>query len=175
MAEELAIEENITYRISNEEDITTILEFRELIFKESGVPDSFYIQNMREKLRKFYFQEYEADRMRHFIALNNNNEPIAVIGSLIKNDFPYFLFDPGFYGWIIDVYTLPSYRGKGIATHLLELNHQWLGNKGVRDIKLLAFSAEAKRVYEKVGYKVTNIMSFSQAENNNLDEIIKGR
>lgn len=146
-------------KISDHEDIPTIIKFREFLFSESDGERHTFIKDSKEKLEKFYNQEYEAKKMTHFIAFNEKQEPIAVVGALIKNDFPYFTYEPGFYGWIVDVYTKPEYRGKGLAGKLLELNIQWLKSKGVKEVKLLTFSKEATKIYERFGFKNTNQMN----------------
>ena len=84
---------------------------------------------------------------------------MAIAGALIKNDFPYYLFKPGFYGWIIDVYTEPDYRGRKLATKLIDLTQEWLKKKGVKEAKLIASGSEARKLYEKLDYKATWEMS----------------
>lgn len=155
----MSVNKDQKIKVASKEDIPVILKFREALFNESHGEEHDFVKNSNEKLVDFYNQEYEAKTMTHFIAFNDADEPVAVLGALIKNDFPYFTYEPGFYGWIVDAYTRPEYRGKGLASKLLEANIQWLKAKGVKDVKLLAFSKEAIRVYKKFGFKDTNQMS----------------
>ncbi|MBN7773977.1 GNAT family N-acetyltransferase [Clostridium aminobutyricum] len=162
-------------RIGTVNDIQLILQFRRSMFEEIGVEESLFIENVQEILLDLYMKELKADRIRHFIAYDVNDRPIAVMGSLMKTDFPYYLFKPGFYGWIIDAYTVKEYRGQGLATKLLELNSEWLKEKGAQEIKLIASGNEARRVYEKFGFKATWEMSLNLSKVKTFNEIIEQR
>lgn len=94
---------DITIKKASEKDISLIFQFRESLFRETGFSDDFYIENVKEETIKFYKKQYSEDKMQHFIVYNSEKKPIGVAGSLLKNDFPYFLFKPGFYGLIVDV------------------------------------------------------------------------
>lgn len=154
-------------------EIPFALYFRGLLFKESGVPDSIYIPEKDKITHAFYEEETKAGRMRHIFAYNQEGQPVAIIGSLLKSDFPYFLFNPGYYGWIIDVYTLPAYRGKGLANRLLEENINWLKGKNVAEVKLVSFGTEARRIYEKRGFKEANVLSLNLSSAPSVSDIIK--
>lgn len=152
------IKEKFIIKPAKEKDIPIILKFREALFEESGYSDDSFVNDSKNHLKTFYEEKYRLNKMQHFIAYNSKGEPAAVVGSLLKEDFPYFLFKPGFYGWIIDAYTEPEYRKRGIASKLLEDNVQWLKEKGVSNIKLIAFSEEAIKIYKKAGFSDVNVM-----------------
>ncbi|AND84872.1 GNAT family N-acetyltransferase [Clostridium tyrobutyricum] len=143
---------------ASEKDISLILQFRDSLFRETGFSDNFYIEDFKEETMKFYKKQYNLDKMQHFIVYNSEREPIGVAGSLLKDDFPYFLFKPGFYGWIVDVYILPKFRKRGLASKLLDLNIKWIKSKGASAIQLLAFSEEAIRIYKHAGFENVDIM-----------------
>ncbi|MCH3963676.1 MAG: GNAT family N-acetyltransferase [Clostridium sp.] len=151
----------IVIKKAAQKDIPLIFQLRELLFKESGFKDDFYIENVKEKTIDFYKNQYNENKMQHFIGYNSEGKVIGVAGSLIKNDFPYFLFKPGFYGWIVDVYTLPKFRKNGMASRLLDLNIQWIKSRGACEIQLLAFSKEAIKVYRDFGFKDVNVMKLN--------------
>lgn len=149
---------DIIIKKASRKDISLILQFRKFLFEESGFSDDFYIGNIKKETIHFYLQQYSKDKMQHFIAYNSEGKAVCVVGSLIKNDFPYLLFKPGFYGWIVDVYTLPEFRKRGLASRLLNLNVQWIKSKGANEIQLLAFSKEAIRIYRDAGFEDVNVM-----------------
>jgi len=155
-----------------EKDIPIAIELRKLLFKEMGVPDEALIDNAYDNILQLYRNEFSKGRIRHFIAYNSYKEPVAIAGALLKNDFPYYLFKPGYYGWIIDVYTKPQYRGKKISTKLLQLTHDWLKEKGVNEAKLICGGSDARKLYEKLGYRPTWEMSLNISENRTYNEII---
>ena len=175
MADITFIKDKYSIKAGSSKDIPQILYFRKLLFQEMGVADNLLIDNVGETLLDLYTQEFKADRIRHFIAYDNNDTPVAVVGGLLKNDFPYYLFKPGFYGWIIDVYTVPEQRGQGLAGKLLELTTEWIKTKGAQEMKLIAAGKDARRLYERHGFRPTWEMSANLTGIKTYNEIIDQR
>lgn len=163
---------DFSFAPAEQQDIPLVLNFRRLLFDEMGVPENALIDDSYEVLFNLYQMEFQRGRIQHFIAYNREQEPIAISGALLKTDFPYFLFKPGYYGWIIDVYTVPQYRGKKLASRLLELTQQWLIAKGVQEAKLIAVGSHAKQLYERLGYRATWEMSINLSGNKTYNELI---
>lgn len=168
--------ENINFIIkeAGEEDIPLALNLRKKLFRDTGVPEEAF----RDDLDSFLFQEYtnayKNNNMIHFFAYDkeNSRQPAAVAGILIKRDFPYYLFKPGYYGWIIDVYTEPEYRGRGLASKLLEFTEKWAVEKGISELKLISASKDARRIYERLGYRPTSEMSMNIGGEKTYNEYI---
>jgi GNAT superfamily N-acetyltransferase len=99
--------------------------------------------------------------MAHFFAHSATGEIAAAAGALLKRDFPYLLFKPGYYGWIIDVFTEPKHRKQGLSTKLLEFVHEWLRGNDVREAKLISAGSAPRRLYERLGYRQTWEMSLN--------------
>lgn len=167
--------EKFTIRAGTEQDIPLILAFRKRLFQETGVTADALLPDVDTILNDLYHKEYSAGTMRHYIAYTEENVPAAVAGGLIKTDFPYHLFHPGYYGWIVDVYTLPEYRGRKLATKLLEHTNQWLKEKGVYEAKLIAAGSEARRLYERIGFRPTWEMSLNLSGAKTYNEFIDAR
>lgn len=165
-------DQNFVYVSAGKEDIPLALKFRKYLFDEMGIPDTALIDGSYDVLVERYNEEFDAENIRHFIAYDRNNEPLAIAGALIKSDFPYYLFKPGYYGWIIDVYTVPRYRGKGLASKLMELTARWLIGKGAREAKLIAAGSAARRLYERLGYRATWEMSMNLSGSKTYNEFI---
>lgn len=157
---------------AEKKDIALALNFRRILFDEMGVPEHSLIDHCYDVLFDLYQEEFERGRIQHFIGYNKVNEPIAIAGALLKTDFPYYLFKPGYYGWIIDVYTVPKYRGRKLASQLLELTQQWLIAKGVQEAKLIALGSSARRLYERLGYRATWEMSMNLSGSRTYNEFI---
>jgi GNAT superfamily N-acetyltransferase len=169
------LEQKISIEEGSEQSVKLALTLRKLLFEEMGVEKTSLLDNVEKVLEEYYLQEYKSDRIKHFIAYNEENTPIAIAGAILKTDFPYFTFKPGVYGWIIDVYTLPEYRGNKLATRLLELTNKWLIGKGIYEVKLIASGEDAKRLYEKIGFKPTWEMNMNLTDNKTYNEIIGNR
>jgi GNAT superfamily N-acetyltransferase len=168
---------NQTYSVekATEKDVALILALRKKMFREMGVPDTALLDDADDVLLALYRDAYRRDEMVHFIAYDENRNPAAVAGALLKRDFPYLLFKPGDYGWIIDVYTEPGRRGKNFAAKLIALTHDWLREKGVREAKLISAGADARRLYRRIGYRPTWEMSFNLAEEPTYNEMMDAR
>lgn len=159
-----------------EAELPLALDFRQKLFLEMGVSENVLIPESRQVLYELYSREFEADRLRHYAAFTKDNDiPVAVTGALLKEDFPYFLFRPGTYGWIVDVYTLPEHRQRGLAKALLMKTHEWLISKGIVEAKLIASGREARRLYERSGYKPTWEMTLSLSGGATFNNIIDER
>jgi GNAT superfamily N-acetyltransferase len=148
-----------TIRQGTIEDVELAVAFRWLMFNGSGKEEA--VEHIRREVSERYRTEYQNDSIIHFFAINTENEPVASAGAIIKSDFPYCFFKPGYYGWIIDVYTRPEYRGNGIARALIDKNHQWLKAKGAIEARLIAVGKKPQELYEKIGYRTTWEMSFN--------------
>lgn len=153
-------------------DVPLALNFRKKLFHDMGVPDTALTDNSDEVLNTLYQDAYLGDEIVHFIAYDKNRIPVAITGALLKRDFPYLLFKPGFYGWIIDVYTEPAHRGNNLATKLLELTHNWLKESGVQEAKLISAGADPRRLYQRIGYRSTWEMSFNLADKPTYNEMM---
>lgn len=161
---------------AGETDIPLALDFRKKLFQDTGVPTTAFRDDLDSLLFQEYTSAYQRDEMIHFLAYstNVNERPVAIAGILLKKDFPYYLFKPGFYGWVIDVYTEPEYRGVGLATSLLEQVKIWALKKGVQEIKLISASKNARSIYERLGYRSTSEMSLNVSGQKTYNEYIDG-
>lgn len=148
------------------------LRLRKKLFCETGVPDAVLLNDSDDRLHAFYRDAYRHDEMVHFIAYGEDGDPVAIAGALLKRDFPYLLFKPGSYGWIIDVYTEPTHRGRGLATRLLSLTHDWLRERGMQEVKLISASKGARRLYQRLGYRSTSEMSLNLSDRPTYNEMI---
>lgn len=159
-----------------EDELLLALDFRQKLFLEMGVSENVLIPESRQVLYELYSREFEAERLRHYAAYTKEGHvPVAITGALLKEDFPYFLFRPGSYGWIVDVYTLPEHRQRGLAKALLAKTHEWLISKGIVEAKLIASGKEARRLYERGGYRPTWEMTLSLSGGTTFNNIIDER
>lgn len=160
---------------ASEEDVALALSLRKKLFQDIGVPDSALLEDVEDVLSALYHDAYRKDEIVHYIAYDAEGNPAAITGALIKRDFPYLTFKPGSYGWIIDVYTEPAHRGNKLATRLLDLTHNWLREKNVSEAKLISAGADARRLYQRIGYRSTWEMSLNLADEPTYNEMMDVR
>jgi GNAT superfamily N-acetyltransferase len=160
------------FKKSTSADIPLALDLREKLFGEMGIAEKALLDDARARLFEIYSHAYEIDEMAHFFAYSAGGDIAAVAGALLKRDFPYLLFKPGYYGWIIDVFTEPAHRRRGLSAKLLELSHEWLRGKGVWEAKLISAGSEPRRLYERLGYRQTWEMSFNLTNQPTYNEFV---
>ena len=160
------------FRAASVDDVALALHFRRKLFEEMGVPRGSLREEEPDLLRVIYTEAYGKGEIIHYFAFDAQDRPVAAAGALLKSDFPYLLFKPGRYGWIIDVYTEPEHRGQRLATQLLALTHAWLKTKGVAEVKLIAAGPDARRLYERAGYRATWEMSHNLSDKPTYNELI---
>ncbi len=59
--------------------------------------------------------------------------------------------------WILNMYTEPEYRGRGLAKSIIEVMISWCREQGFEWVSLHASDA-GRHLYEKLGFKPTNEM-----------------
>ena len=142
-------------RAASREELKKIVKMKLAMFREVGVEEELAAKP-REVILKYYQDLYDKDKMRHFVC-EEGGGLVACAGGFIKNDFPHCFFEPGYYGFIGDVYTYPDYRRQGKAVRLTEKVVNWLKEKEVKEIRL--FASEAGRaIYEELGFEASDEM-----------------
>jgi len=59
--------------------------------------------------------------------------------------------------WVVNMFTDPEHRRRGLARRLVKTIVEWCGKEGMRFLYLHA-SDDGRRLYESVGFKSTNEM-----------------
>ncbi len=149
---------SITYEIREAADIELAIQFR--LHTAEKMPEAPSKASI-EQAHQIYAEAYRNGSIVHYFAFNQQGEAIASAGALLKTDFPYLFSKPGQYGWIIDVYTKPPYRGNGLARQLIERSNNWLRQKGIYESKLIAYGKKPQKIYEQLGYRPTWEMSLN--------------
>ena len=143
--------ENITFRKLNENDKELFVNLR-IIFLE----DRFKLDgNEKEEIKnnlKIYFDKHICKN--DFIGIiGEYNGKIVSVAYLIIYDKPANLNNLyGKVGTLINVYTFPEYRKKGIAKRLVENIINEAKNNGIKYFDLLA-SESGYKIYENIGFK----------------------
>jgi len=136
-------------------DLEELIHLKLLMFEDAGY-EKILASDAKELILDDYKALYKDNKAQHFI-IKKNEKIVAMVGAFIKSDLPYRYYKTPYYGFIGDVYTVKGYRGNGFATLLTNQALEWLSNKEVESIRLLA-SKDASKLYEKFGFKVTDEM-----------------
>ena len=133
----------------NEIDILANLRKQQLI-DEGMAPSS----DIDLELHNFFLRNMEDGNLIEWVAIDK--EEIIATAAIIFYDFPpNFINKSGVRGYIANVYTRPEYRGRGIATDLIDKLVEEARDRGVKKLWLGA-SKMGRPVYLKYGFVETD-------------------
>ena len=140
-----------------ERDLPLVLDYRHRMMVEAG-GSHLLADDWRELTQAYYTKGYGAGSCAHF-GWQEGGRIVATAGAVIRDDFPFFTFKTRQFGWIMDVYVLPEYRRRGLASRLTQHTIEWLRGKGIVVVRLSA-SNEAKQagLYQRMGFHLSNDM-----------------
>ena len=147
---------DMIFRHASEQDIEQIVALKIAMFEEAQLQHLLAVDAM-ECIRSDYVRLYAQRTTQHFVACDASNQTVGMAGAFLKSDLPFRYYAVPRYGFLGDVYTIPRYRGSGVATHLSQTAISWLSNHGVSMIRLLA-SKDARPVYERLGFEASDEM-----------------
>ena len=142
----------ITYRRAIFSDAEKLAEIRAIFLKEAGNITSDADKIFIERANLEYFKKALCDEtFLSWLALDNE-EIIATSGLSFSVVPPYTQVLDGKVAYIMNMYTLPTYRKRGIGTELLKRVIDEAKQLGYKKITLDATKI-GKPLYEKYGFK----------------------
>jgi GNAT superfamily N-acetyltransferase len=138
----------MNYRLSIKEDIPLLIELRKRqLIDEGQNPDV----NMDQELVKFFNNHFADNTLVEWVAEEDGK--IVGTAAILFFEFPPAFTNPsGIKGYITNMFTVPEYRGQGLASELLKKVLDEARSRSVKNI-LLAASDMGKPVYKKVGFE----------------------
>ncbi|WP_034333429.1 GNAT family N-acetyltransferase [Bacillus sp. J37] len=136
-------------------DIDSIISLRIALLKELGEIKSSKEEQLVVSSTKEYLQQaLSNNEFISYIAMCNG-ETVGVSGVVIIKRPPYLENLNGIEAYILNMYTIPQHRGRGISRKLLELCIDECKDMGVRRVWLHS-SENGKHLYQKVGFTPKN-------------------
>ncbi|NHJ87975.1 MAG: GNAT family N-acetyltransferase [Asgard group archaeon] len=140
-----------TLRKATLDDINKLIEFRIEFLKEfQQTPNEPEMITFQKSLRDFLLEKMKSDEFIAWLA-EVNNEIIATSGLSFLQRPPHFHNLTGKFGYIMNMYTKPEWRQKGIASALLEKLIEEIRSKGI-DFIFLHATPIGKPLYLKYGF-----------------------
>jgi GNAT superfamily N-acetyltransferase len=149
----------IQIREATVRDIPEILRQRRRMYEDMHYTDASAIARMSDLTRNWLRRAMPEDGFRAWLAFHSDR-PIAGAAVLITSwpAHPYDLECRR--ATILNVYTEPAYRRRGIARQLLETIVAWCRQQGLARVSLHA-SDDGRRLYESLGFEPGNEMRLS--------------
>ncbi|MES2560182.1 MAG: GNAT family N-acetyltransferase [Bacteroidota bacterium] len=141
----------ITFHRATASDAQLLADNRILFALElSGVQPEGDIEALRTQLATYFKQATRDNSCISYIA--KCNDEIAGIGSVHIRDMPANFKNPsGKWGYIMNMYTLPEYRRKGVCRGILNALVECATGYGVTGFELHA-TIEGEMVYKQEGF-----------------------
>jgi GNAT superfamily N-acetyltransferase len=147
----------ITIREAAPGESAIILHHRRSMFHDMGEGTVEELDRMVEVASLWLARALADGSYRHWLALDASGR-VAGGGGVLLCPWPAHPKDPCTERAIIlNVYTEPEFRKRGIAREIMLAILAWVKEQGLRSVNLHA-SVEGRKLYEKLGFEATNEM-----------------
>ena len=142
---------NFVFGNANQNDIDELIRLRlAFITEDAGSLSSLQEQCIEEQLRD-YFNRKLGKELIAFVA--RDEKCIIAVAYLLLMEMPANArLQNGLYGEVLNVYTLPEFRGKGLCTTLMQHLIEYGKKCGLGCIDLSA-TENGYPIYAKLGFK----------------------
>lgn len=151
----------MNYRRATLKDAEILAELRylQLLEEEDQFKvDAIVPKDFKSTLLNFFNQHLETDRYIQIVV--EEDEKIVATGAIIIYQFPpSFDLENGLKAYVTNMYTIPNYRRKGLASKILEELKQYAKQKGALAMWLGA-SPLGEPIYLKSGFVKTERMDY---------------
>jgi GNAT superfamily N-acetyltransferase len=139
-------------RAATREDIDVLVRHRELMFREMGWEADY--SEMARHYGRWLDTVLPAGSYFGWVVTPQGDETIVSSGGIIVVPWtpgPHAM-DPRL-AWIVNVYTEPPHRKRGLARRLMIEMHEWCRAQGIQRTALNA-SSGGQPIYESMGYEL---------------------
>jgi GNAT superfamily N-acetyltransferase len=152
----MTVEPDMLIREATVADLATIMRHRRAMFFDMGFCDNAALDAMEATSTPFIKAGLEKGSYRAWLA---ETKGIMVAGGgLVIVGYPSTPHDPSpRRAWILNMYTEPEYRRRGLAKAIVETIVGWCRIQGFASVFLHASDA-GRHLYEVLGFTPTNEM-----------------
>jgi GNAT superfamily N-acetyltransferase len=143
-------------REASSSDLDIIIRHRRCMFRYMGHRDGAALERMETTSAPFIAAGLADGSYRGWLV--ENAEGVVAGGGVVIVGYPSAPHAPRpCRAWILNMYTEPKYRGRGLAKLIMEAMFSWCREQGFEWVSLHASDA-GRHLYEKLGFKPTNEM-----------------
>jgi len=141
-----------TIRRATLADLETLVALRFGLFRDLGrALDAAGTATLDAAMRAYIVEELPAERFIGWLACDDDGAPIGCGGFVFVRRPLQPEDTSGREGYIMNMYTEPAWRGRGVASLMVRAILNFARTAGVRQIHLHA-SAQGRSVYERAGF-----------------------
>ena len=151
---------NPTIRSATPADIPEILRQRRAMYEDMNYTNDTALTTMAKLTAEYLAQAIPNGAFHAWLAIDDDAHPIAG-AALIISPWPAHPYDLECRrATILNVYTNPQYRRRGIARQLMQTVLAWCKAEGLARVTLHA-SDQGRHLYESLGFEPSNEMRLS--------------
>jgi GNAT superfamily N-acetyltransferase len=148
---------DITIREAAPSELAIVLHHRRSMFRDMGEGTVEELNRMVEVASRWFARALADGSYRHWLALDSSGR-VAGGGGVLLCPWPANPKEPcAERAVILNVYTEPEFRKRGIARQIMLRILTWVKEQGLRSVNLHA-SDEGRHLYETLGFETTNEM-----------------
>jgi GNAT superfamily N-acetyltransferase len=151
------MQEEIVIREAQATDIAEIVRHRRRMHEDIGELDARALDAMQASTSTFLEQAIPAGIFRGWLAQTSAGHVVAGGGMMIVPWLSRPADPKPRRAWILNVYTDPEYRRRGIPRRLMQTMIEWCRQAGFQSVSLHS-SDEGRPLYESLGFKATEEM-----------------
>jgi len=144
-------------RIAKVQDAETIVAQRIAMFSDLGANDKSRLEMMTRKFQVWVRRKLRTGEYRGWFVTDGNGRIVAGAGVWIMEWPPVPMDSTGRRAYVLNVYTDPDHRRKGLARLLMNAILVWCKRKRFVTVTLHA-SDYGRPLYESLGFKPTREM-----------------
>jgi len=146
----------ITIREASLSDIAEIVRLRRCMYEDMNYKDADALRAMSSDTAGFLSKAIPDGTFRAWLAHDSNR--VIAGGAVIITPWPSHPYDLECRrATILNVYTDPNYRRRGIARQLMQIMIDWCKHEGFARVTLHA-SNDGRHLYETLGFEPSNEM-----------------
>ena len=147
--------QEITFRKATTADVEILAHLRTAFLKEIQPVETRQIddETLYASLKNYFLESLANDTFAAWLA-ESNGQVIATSGLCFFQIVPGYTLQTGKIAYILNIYTLPEWRGKGIGKQIFEYILEEAKQRGYQRISLHATS-DGQPIYEKFGFRLT--------------------
>ena len=153
-------------------DIPTLAYHRAAMFRDMGSLPEHLFDPLVEATRSYFTGAVQSGEYVGWVATAETGEVVAGAGLQLRRILPRpdpsgreIILSPE--AIVLNVYTEPSWRRRGAAQQLMQHVLAWTARNGVKSVVLHA-AADARPLYEKLGFEGTNEMRLARGPSHPL-------
>ncbi|MDF7816306.1 GNAT family N-acetyltransferase [Runella sp. MFBS21] len=144
-----------TFRKATPDDIDALIRLRTAFLKEIQPLETRQIddETLHTSLKNYFKENIANDTFVAWLA-EVDGQIIATSGLCFFQIVPGYTLQDGKIAYILNIYTLPEWRGRGIGKRIFEYILEETKQRGYQRISLHATS-DGQPIYEKFGFRLT--------------------